>query len=320
MKIIVTGANGFIGSRLVDVLLEAGHDVLGLVRRPHKTTVKLGSYTDVIVETLESHGAWDDALAGVDAIAHLAGEPVNGKKWDARQKQLIRDSRVESTRTIVEAIAKLPPDRRPRTLVNASGVDYYPFAYDLSDFDDDEVTESDKPGDSFLARVCRDWEREALEATKLDATYDGKTAPIRVACLRTGLVLGKNGGALPELVRPFKLFAGGPIGDGRQWVSWIHLDDAVNTYVAALTDERYVGPINMVTASVRNRDFAKELGRAMSRPSWIPVPKFAVKLVAGKEFAQSVLKGRRVMPTKLQSLGFPFKYPTLDRALAAALD
>jgi uncharacterized protein len=309
MKIVVTGATGFIGKRLVEALLATGHHVTTLVRR---TTPKLGpNHESVIVETLESQGPWCDSLEDADAIAHLAGEPVNAKKWDARQKQIIRDSRVESTRTIVEAIARLAPAKRPKTLVTASGVDYYPFAYDETDFDDDEVTESDKPGESFLARVCRDWEREANEAEKLG---------LRVTSLRTGVVLGKGGGALPELVRPFKFFAGGPVGDGRQWVSWIHLDDVVAVYIAALTDERYRGPINMVTASIRNRDFSKTLGHALSRPSWIPAPKFAVKMIAGKEFAESILKGRRVMPTKLRELGFEWKYPTLDRALAASLE
>lgn len=307
MKIVVTGATGFIGTHLVDALLAAGHHVVALVRHPIS---KLGpNHETIMVETLESQGPWCDALEGADAIAHLAGSPVNAK-WDARGKQIIRDSRVESTRTIVESLARLAPARRPRTLVNASGVDYYPFAYDETDFDDDEVTESDKPGESFLARVCRDWEREALEAEKLG---------LRVVCMRTGLVLGKGGGALPELTRPFKFFAGGPVGDGRQWVSWIHLDDVVAAYIAALTDERYRGPINMVTASIRNRDFSRALGHALSRPSWIPAPKFAVKMIAGKEFAESILKGRRVMPTKLRELGFEWKYPTLDRALAAAL-
>ncbi|HUS32859.1 MAG TPA: TIGR01777 family oxidoreductase [Kofleriaceae bacterium] len=308
MKIVVTGATGFIGRALVSELVEQGHHVVAFTRGKRLERVE-----NVEVQTLESQGPWCDALAGADAIAHLAGAPVNGTKWDARGKQLIRDSRVESTRTIVEALTKLTPaSARPHTLITASGVDYYPFAYDETDFDDDEVTESDKPGDTFLARVCRDWEREALNAA---------AAPLnlRVACMRTGLVLGKGGGALPELARPFKFFAGGPVGDGRQWVSWIHLDDVVAAYIAALTDDRYRGPINMVTASIRNRDFASALGHAMSRPAFLPVPKFAVKLVAGKEFAESILKGRRVMPTKLRELGFAWKYPTLERALAAAV-
>ncbi|HTL33475.1 MAG TPA: TIGR01777 family oxidoreductase [Kofleriaceae bacterium] len=312
LTVVITGATGFIGAPIARALAARGDRVIALVRDVEKARAKLESpkIELVQVETLESQGPWCDSLAGANAVLHLAGEPVAGKKWDAQQKQVIRDSRVESTRTIVESIEKLAPGARPRALVNASGIDYYPFAYDETDFDDDEVTESDKPGDTFLARVCRDWETEALRAEALG---------VRVVCLRTGLVLGKGGGAFPELARPFKLFAGGPIGSGRQWMSWIALADVVAIYISAIEDERYRGPINMVTASIRNRDFAKELGRAMHRPSWIPVPKFAVRVAAGSEFSESVLKGRRVMPTKLRELGYVWQYPTLDRALAAAL-
>lgn len=312
LRIVLTGATGFIGTPIARVLAARGDRVIALVRNVERARAKLPAQNVelVEVETLESQGPWCDSLARADAVIHLAGEPVNAKKWDARQKQIIRDSRVESTRTIVESIARIAPDQRPRALVNASGIDYYPFAYDETDFDDDEVTESDKPGDTFLARVCRDWEHEALAAEKLG---------VRVACMRTGLVLGKGGGALPELTRPFKLFAGGRIGSGRQWMSWIALADVVGAYVIATEDERYRGPINLVTASLRNYDFARELGRVMSRPSWIPVPKFAVKIVAGSEFSESILKGRRVMPAKLRELEFPWQCPTLDRALAAAL-
>jgi uncharacterized protein (TIGR01777 family) len=321
MNVVVTGATGFIGVPLVLDLVARGHHVVALVRdveharrrftrwrrEPPSAPVSI----ELVAADLESQGAWCDKLAGVDAIVHLAGEPVAGKKWDARQKQVIRDSRVESTRTIVEAIGRLEPARRPRALVTASGVDYYPFAYDQTDFDDDEVTEADAPGDTFLARVCRDWEHEALEAAKLG---------IRVACMRTGLVLGKGGGGLAELVRPFRFFVGGRIGTGRQWMSWIHLDDVVGAYVAAIEDERYRGPINLVTASIRNYDFARVLGQIMHRPAILPTPAFAVRIAAGKEFSESILQGRRVMPTRLRELGFAWQLPTLDRALAAALD
>ena len=323
MKVVVTGATGFIGKALVRALVERGDMVIAFMRgdvERGKQYAKETSANAVVFADLERQGPWCDVIAnGVDAIAHLAGEPVAGKKWDARQKQVIRDSRVESTRTIVELLARMPAADRPRTLVTASGIDYYPFAYDETDFDDDEVTEKDPAGDTFLARVCRDWEHEALEATKLECMGSDGSSTIRVACMRTGLVLGKGGGALPQLARPFKFFAGGRIGDGRQWVSWIHLDDVVAAYIAALTDARYRGPINLVTASIRNYDFARELGHVLGRPSWIPVPKFAVRAAAGKEFSESVLKGRRVMPTKLRELGFAWKHPTLDRALAAAL-
>jgi uncharacterized protein (TIGR01777 family) len=235
---------------------------------------------------------------------HLAGENVAAQRWNAQVKQRIRESRVETTRTIVEAIAKSPP----KVLVTASGVEYYPFADD-SDFDDDEVTEAAPPADSFMGRLCRDWEREARAA---------EAYGVRVCSMRTGLVVGPHGEALKRLGRPFRWFAGGRLGSGRQWVSWIHLDDVVAGYKAALTDERYRGPINLVTESVRNAAFANMFGKVLHRPSWLPAPGFAVKAVAG-EFAESVLHGRRVVPTKLRELGFAWKHPDLEEALASSL-
>lgn len=310
MKIVVTGGTGFIGVPLVRALTERGDHVTALVRDPARAAAKLPASTTLVAANLEDAGPWTDALAGADAVAHLAGEPIAAKRWDARQKQIIRDSRVESTRTIVEAIGKLPADRRPKTLVSASGADYYPFSHGPGDFDDDAVTEADPPADTFLGRLCRDWEKEARAA---------EAHGLRVVCLRTGLVLGPHGGALEKMTTPFKLFAGGKMGDGRQFVSWISLDDAVATYVAALTEERYRGPINMVTASTRNADFARTLGSVMHKPSWLPVPAFALKVAVGAELAESLLEGRNVVPAKLRELGFSFKHPTLEQALKAAL-
>ena len=261
----------------------------------------------IVVEAeLEAPGAWWDAIAEVDAIVHLAGEPIGAKRWDARRKQLIRDSRVETTRAIVEAIAKAQP--RPGVLVTASGVDYYPFAIGDTEFDDDEVTEADPPADTFLGRVCRDWEAQAREATKLG---------VRVVAMRTGLVLGP-GGALEQLAKPFRRFAGGKIGTGRQWMSWIHLVDVVAAYAAAMSDDRYAGPINVVTASIRNRDFAATLGKALHRPSWLRVPAFALRAAVG-ELAESILEGRNVVPKRLRELGFVWRYAQLEHALADAL-
>ena len=302
LKITVTGGTGFIGDALVRRLIESGYDVTLLVRR-----LDLRHHAGLVQADLETPGPWCEALENKDAIVHLAGEPVAGKRWDARQKQLIRDSRVESTRTIVEAIGKLKV--KPKVLVTASGIDYYPFA-PHTEFDDDEVTETDPPTDSFLGRVCRDWEREARGAEQHG---------VRVVSMRTGLVVGKHGGALAKLKRPFQFFAGGKLGSGRQWVSWIHLDDVVAAYIAAIKDERYRGPINLVTDSTRNADFARALGKALHRPSVMRVPAFAIKAAVGAEFAESILEGRRVVPAKLRELGFTWKYPRLDDALAASV-
>lgn len=306
MKIVVTGATGFIGTALVAALRARGDTITVLSRDAERAKAKLGDVTAVTAD-LEVPGAWGDALAGTDAVVHLAGESVGAKRWNAREKQIIRDSRVEATRTLVEAIAKLPRERRPRALISASGGDYYPFALDKDDFDDDEVTEADPPGDSFLARVCRDWEKEARGA---------EAHGLRVVCMRSGIVLGHGGGALDKLITPFRMFVGGRIGSGRQWFSWIHRDDAVAAYLAATSDARYTGGINLVAGSVRNAELAAELGKVLHRPSWLPVPGFAVKLAAG-EFAEYILQGRRIVPKKLRELGFVWTHPTLSEALSS---
>ena len=299
MKVTVTGATGFIGSALVKALLARGDAVTVLSRDGERAKNQLGDVT-VVTADLETPGAWTEALAA-DAVVHLAGESVAAKRWDARQKQVLRDSRVETTRVIVEAIAAMP--QKPRVLACASGADYYAF-----DDDDDEIAENGANGESFLARLCRDWETEALAA---------KQHGVRVVCMRTGLVIG-HGGGLEKMKRPFQMFFGGRIGSGKQWMPWMHIDDAVAAYIAAIDDDRYAGPVNMVTDSIRNAELARTLGKVMHRPSWLPVPGFAVKAAVG-EFAEYVLNGRRVAPAKLRKLGFQWKYPELADALATAV-
>lgn len=303
-RIIVTGATGFIGSALVPALRDAGHAVVVLSRDADRARGQLGEVTAVTAD-LQNLGAWTAELAGAAAVVHLAGESVAARRWDARQKQRLRDSRVETTRTLVEAIAALPAAARPRALISASGTDYYPFAPD-TEFDDDEVTERDPPGDTFLARLCRDWEAEAQAAT---------AHGVRVACMRTGIALG-GGGALAKMALPFRFFVGGPIGSGRQWVPWIHVGDAARAYLAAVTDERYAGPINLVTDSVRNAELSRAIGRTLHRPSWLPVPGFALRVALG-EFADYALHGRRVVPARLRELGFVWQRGELAAALAS---
>lgn len=300
MKVAITGATGFIGRRIVPALLARGDEVIAFTRDPARANLP---GVRVVKAELEHAGAWGDELAGCDAVINLAGEPIAGKRWDARQKQLLRDSRIETTRNLVEAIAKL--DAKPSALISASGIDYYPFAQtSVGDFDDDEVTEADPPGEHFLARLCMAWEAEAREAEKLG---------VRVAVMRTGVVLG-DGGALAKMETPFKLFAGGRIGSGRQWMAWIHIVDVVDAYVCACSDDRYRGPINLVTESVRNAEFATMLGAVLHRPSWLPVPAFALRLAVG-EFAEALLHGRRVVPRRLRELEFTWRHPELNEAL-----
>ncbi|HEX3764749.1 MAG TPA: TIGR01777 family oxidoreductase [Kofleriaceae bacterium] len=305
--VVITGATGFLGTAVVRALRADGHAVTALTRDADRARGVLGDATCVTAD-LQSPGAWIASLAGAAAVLHLAGEPLAGRRWDARIKQRLRDSRVETARTLVEAIAALPAEARPRALISASGIDYYPFAPDARDtvFDDDEVTERDPPADTFLGRLCRDWETEARAA---------EAHGVRVACMRTGIVLGP-GGALARMTSPFRLFVGGPIGTGRQWVSWIHRDDAARAYAAAVADDRYAGPINLVTDSIRNAELATALGTRLGRPSWLPVPGFALRAALG-ELADYALHGRRVVPARLRELGFAWSYRSLAAALAA---
>jgi uncharacterized protein (TIGR01777 family) len=302
MRILITGGTGFVGKAIVAALRERG-DALVVVSRDAERARALGDVAAVEGD-LQSAGPWTAAVAGADAVIHLAGEPIAARRWSAQQKQQLRDSRVETTRVLVEAIAAAPDDSRPRTLVASSGSDYYPFAPD-NEFDDDEVTERDPPGDSFLARVCRDWEAEARGAERLG---------VRVVSMRTAMVLGP-GGALARLKAPYRLFAGGRIGSGRQWVPWIHRDDVVRAYLTALDDDRYTGPINLVTSAARNEELSRAIGKALHRPSWLPVPSFALRAALG-EFAEYLLNGRRMVPARLRELGFTWTRPSLESALA----
>lgn len=305
MRVVITGATGFIGGALVPQLVARGDEVVALSRDPQRATAQLG--VPAVRAELEDRGAWCDALAGAGAIVHLAGEPLGAGRWDARIKQRIRDSRVESTRTIVEAIEALPPARRPGALVSASGTDYYPFALDGA-LDDDPVTEADPPSESFLGRLCRDWEREARAAEPLG---------VRVVTMRCGIVLGP-GAAVAKMAAPFRWFVGGRLGGGRQWVSWIHRDDAAAGFAAAVHDDRFRGPINLVTGSVRNAELSAALARALHRPSWLPVPRLALRAAVG-ELSEYLLAGRNVVPARLRELGFTWRHPELAAALRASV-
>ena len=307
MRVVVTGATGFLGRPIVRALVERGDQVIALSRAPARAG--LGAGVEVVAAELEEPGPWQDALAGAGAIVHLAGEPIAGRRWNARVKQIIRDSRVEATRVLVEGVRALPAERRPAALVSASGVDYYPFAEGPGGFDDDDVTERDPPGDGFLSRLCRDWEAEAALAEELG---------VRVVRMRTGLVVGP-GGALAKMTGPFRFFVGGPVGSGRQWVSWIHLDDVVAAYLAAIDDARWRGPINLVAPEpARNKDLSNAIAAALRRPSVIGAPAFAVRLAVG-ELAESILHGRKAVPAALTALGFSFRHPALRDAVAATL-
>lgn len=309
MKVAVTGATGFIGTEIVAALRARGDQVVALSRDAARARRALGDDVETVTADLEAPGPWRDALAGCAAVVHLAGEPLAGRRWDTRFKQIITDSRVEGTRGLVEAIAALPAAQRPRVLVSSSGIDYYGFADGPSGFDDDDITERDPMGDSFLGRLCKNWEAEASLA---------EPHGVRVVRMRTGLVLGP-GGALAKMTGPFRFFIGGKLGSGKQWVSWIHRDDVVAAYLAALDDPRWTGPVNLVAPeSTRASEMARALGAVLHRPSWMPVPGFAIRAAVG-ELAEYLLNGRKAIPKALTTFGFSFKYPTLRPALAASL-
>jgi uncharacterized protein (TIGR01777 family) len=303
MKVVVTGATGFIGRKLVHALLSRGDTVVMLARDPSRAKSQVSGAESVQWDTSSREGPWEAALRGAGAVVHLAGESINGQRWNEAYKRRILDSRVEGTRNLVNAVARAPSSERPEVFVSASGVDYY------GDTGEQEKTDDSPAGSTFLADVCVQWEREALLAREHGA---------RVSCLRTGIVLGDGGGALEKMLLPFKLFVGGPVGGGNQWFPWLHRDDMVAMYLAALDDPRYAAPFNAVTESVRMRDFARTLGTVLKRPSWAPVPKFALELAMG-EVGALVAESKRIVPATLKANGFAWRLPTLEGALRDVL-
>lgn len=305
-RVFVTGGTGLVGSALVEALSGRGDQVVVLSRDPVRARARLPPGVTVVAgDPSADGGAWQGHLAGADAVVNLAGASIAGKRWDARYKQLLRDSRVESTRHVVEALAALSEEQRPRVLVSASGADYYPGFDGDGVGDDDDVTENAPSGESFLARLCAAWEAEAQAAA---------AAGVRVVCMRTAVVLDRRG-ALQRMVLPFKLLAGGPVGSGRQWFSWIHIEDAVRGYLFAIDEPALAGPVNLSAPEpVRFATLTRALGRVLRRPSWLRVPGFAVKAAFG-ELGEYLLHGRRAVPAALQAHEFVFRYPTLDGAL-----
>ena len=291
MRIVITGGTGFLGRSLVE-RLQAEHEVIVLTRKP-RTAGEL-QWTPGV-----ARGQWIETVQTAQAVINLAGEPIAAGRWTAARKRAIHDSRIAAARAIVDAMRRAP---HSPVLINASAIGIY------GDRGDESVTEESSPGSDFLASVCRDWEAEALKATERS----------RVVLLRTGLVLAKDGGALPQLALPFYFLAGGPVGSGRQYWSWIHREDWVEMVRWTLMTSTVVGPINLTAPEpVRNAEFARALGRALHRPAIVPAPAFAMRLLLGEMADAMILGGQRVLPAKAQSLGFSFRYPTLDRALSA---
>jgi uncharacterized protein (TIGR01777 family) len=294
MKVVVAGGTGFIGEPLVRALVGRGDDVAVLTR--NLSHVRAGRAVVWDGET------WRDEVATAGAVVNLAGENVGGGRWTAERKRRILESRIKATGALVEAM-KTQPNRK-RVLVNASAVGFYGVR------GEETLDEQGSPGDGFLAAVVRKWEEAAKEAESV----------ARVVILRFGVVLAKNGGALGKMLLPFRFGAGGPIGSGNQWMSWVDRDDVIRIILWAIDDDNVRGVYNVTAPEpVRNRDFAKELGKTLHRPAFMPAPSFALKLIFGEMADEMLTGGQRVVSARATSEGFVFQYPTLGAALEHTL-
>jgi len=282
-KIVGFGLSGLIGKPLVEKLAVRYECVL---------------LKHTVLRNSSDEGAWQKELEGAYAVINLSGEPIAGKRWTAIQKKELRDSRLNTTRALVDAIAK--SKSKPEVFLNASAIGYY------GPRGDEALEESAAAGQGFLAALCTEWEKEALRAELLG---------VRTVLLRTGIVLSKEGGALAKMLPPFQFFIGGSLGSGKQMMSWVHIDDEVNAIVKALEDPGIRGPVNLTAPSaVSMREFAKTLGKVLKRPSCFPVPGIALKLLLG-EMSEMLLTGQNVCPRKLLTHGFQFQFPALKKAL-----
>ncbi|KAL2329021.1 hypothetical protein Fmac_022448 [Flemingia macrophylla] len=301
MIISITGATGFIGKRLVQRLHADNHIVHVLTRSKSKAETIFPAKDFPGIKIAEEP-EWKDSIQGSTGVVNLAGLPIS-TRWSPEIKKEIKQSRIRVTSKVVEFINSAPDDIRPKVFVSATAVGYYGSS-ETQIFD-----EQSPSGNDYLAEVCREWESTALKVH----------GDVRVALIRIGVVLGKDGGALAKMIPLFNLFAGGPLGSGKQWFSWIHLDDIVNLIYEALSNPSYKGVINGTAPNpVRLAELCDQLGHVLGRPSWLPVPEFALKAVLG-EGATVVLEGQRVVPTQAKKLGFPFKYSYVKDALKAIL-
>ncbi|MEH2245925.1 TIGR01777 family oxidoreductase [Nostoc sp.] len=335
MKVAITGATGFVGSRLIQRLHGKGDKIVVLTRNTAFAQKVFPSEAypnlEIVAYTPNASGSWQSVIASCDAVVNLAGEPIGEGRWTPERKQEILNSRKLGTQKIVEAIVSANPKTAvattgnhplaevpsvggsgvgtpatrclPSVLINASAIGYYGTS-ETATFDETSLS-----GNDFLAQVCQAWEAEARKV---------KDAGVRLVILRFGIVLG-NGGALGKMIPPFKLFAGGPIGSGRQWFSWIHVDDLVNLILQALTKAEIEGVYNATAPNpVRMADLSQALGRVMNRPSWLPVPAFAIEALLG-DGAIVVLEGQQVIPKRTVETGFEYKHPNLQSALTQIL-
>jgi len=304
MKIVIAGGSGFLGGPLAEVYAEEGHDVRVLTRglpageSRHDSGTGVPGVTRVGWKPDGQSGPWAAALDGADAVVNLVGAGIADSRWTPQRKAELRDSRVVPTRSLVAALASVGAP--PPVFISGSAVGYYGAS------GDEPKTESAPAGDGFLAHLCQEWETEARRA---------ESTATRVVPIRSGVVLERTGGALPKMITPFRLFAGGPVGSGRQYMSWIHRIDWVELVRWIVETPAVTGPMNATAPMpVTNREFARALGRALHRPSLLPVPGFALKLALGEMAGPVLLTGARILPARAQALGFHFRYPEVDLA------
>ena len=298
MRILITGASGLIGTALQKSFEEKGYEMLLASRSEPKSERDIQWNADA--------GFADEdllRLEGLDAVIHLAGESISALRWTDEKKKAIRDSRVHGTRTMIEAFARL--EKKPKVFISASAIGFY------GDRGDEEMTETSSVGDTFLSEVSKEWESESRRAEDMG---------IRTVLLRNGIVLSKDGGALATMMTPFKLGVGGVVGSGKQWMSWVSLDDAVGIVDYALENENLRGAVNVVSPNpVTNEEFTKTLGEVLYRPTFLPLPEFAVNLVFGEMGDALLIDSTRVVPKRLLDSGFKFRYPEIKSALENAV-
>ncbi len=303
MQVFVTGGTGLIGSRLVRRLMERRDRPVVLTRREATADKLFGKSCRIVEGDSMKAGPWQDVAAECDAVVNLAGENLFNHRWNDQFKALMTDSRLKTTANVVEALGRKPKreDGTPKALVNASAIGIY------GPHGDEELTEESPPASDFLANLCLQWESAARAVEEFG---------VRCALTRIGVVLAKEGGALKQLWTPFSLGMGGPVADGKQWMSWIHIEDMIGVLLLALDNNGAVGPLNATAPNpVTNRDFAVAFGGALHRPSFMPTPRFVLRAMLG-ESADIVTTGQRVLPKKTMALGYQFKFAQIDAALA----
>ena len=298
MNIVITGSSGFVGSLLIDALVEKGHSVTAVDMAPLPQQSETRVLRSIQADTTKP-GDWQDEVQKADAVVNLTGKNIFSR-WTKKTKKMIYDSRILTTRHVVEAMS----DSKPVALVSTSAAGYY------GNCGDEVLDENKGAGDDFLARVCVDWEKEAFKAREKN---------VRVVCTRFGVVLGPSGGALSKMIPAYRMFVGGPLGDGQQWFPWVQIEDLVNAIRFVIDNDDIEGPVNLCSPNpVRNNEFSKTLAKVLNRPAFFRVPAVMLRLAAG-ELGDLVLNSQRAVPSKLASSGYSFKYPGLHEALEASV-